>query len=98
MKTSVLLHTLLILQQLISNIDLTDNVFEKELGDRAEPDYSKKFQNIKFCFNGKYITLKDSLQERPKSLKFNSHSLKLEHRKNESFREQWVQIHGCGSW
>lgn len=58
MKTSVLLHTLFILQQLISNIDLTDNIFEKELGDRAEPDYGKRFQNIKLGFNGEYITLR----------------------------------------
>lgn len=43
MKTSVLLHTFFFLQQLISNIDLTDNVLEKELGDRAEPDHGKKF-------------------------------------------------------
>ena len=43
MKTSVSLHTFFILQQLISDIDLTDNVLEKELGDRAEQDYGKKF-------------------------------------------------------
>lgn len=40
---SVLLHTFFVLQQSISNIDLTDNVLEKELGDRAEPEYGKKF-------------------------------------------------------
>lgn len=45
MKVYVLLHTFF-LQRLISNIDLTDNVLEKELGDRAEPDYGKKFWNI----------------------------------------------------
>lgn len=58
MKTSVLLHTFFILQQLISNIDLTDSVLEKELGDRAEPDYGKKFWNIKLSCNGKYINIR----------------------------------------
>lgn len=58
MKTSVLLHTFFILQQSISNIDLTDNVLEKELGDRAEPDYGKKFWNIKLSCNGKCIIVR----------------------------------------
>lgn len=53
-----LLHTFFILQQLISDIDLTDNVLEKELGDRAEPDYGKKFGNIKLSCNGKYVNVR----------------------------------------
>lgn len=43
LETSVLLHTFFILHQSISHIHLTDNVLEKELGDRAEPEYGKKF-------------------------------------------------------
>lgn len=43
MKISVLIQAVFILQHSISNIDLTDIVLEKELRDRAEPDYGKKF-------------------------------------------------------
>lgn len=58
METSVLLHTFFILQQSISNIDLTDNVLEKELGDRAEPEYGKKFWHFKFHCIGECIIIR----------------------------------------
>lgn len=58
METSVLLHTFFVLQQSISNIGLTDHVLEKELGDRAEPEYGKKFWHIKIHCTGKYIIIR----------------------------------------
>lgn len=53
-----IMHTFFILQQSILNIDLTDNVLEKELGDRAQPEYGKKFWHVKFHCTGKYIIIR----------------------------------------
>lgn len=58
METSCFLYAFFILQQSISNIDLTDNVLEKELGDRAEPEYGKKFWRVKFSCIGKDIIIR----------------------------------------